>query len=146
MKHIRGFVFLVYFYLFIYFSILWLHLQHLEVPGPGVGLELQVRPTPQLQQCQIWALSETCTTACSNTRSLTHWARPGIKATSSQRQHWVLYPLSHNGNSYKRVFCIFFFFFWAKIGLNWAAPNQKWLRVLHSRNCGGTYWEKVGAK
>ena len=37
--------------------------------------------------------------ACSNAISLTHWARPGIKSASSQRQCLVLNPLSRNGNS-----------------------------------------------
>ena len=41
---------------------------------------------PKPQQGQIWATSATCTTASSNARSLTHWARPGIKPTSS----WIL--------------------------------------------------------
>ena len=36
----------------------------------------------------------------SNTRSLTPWARPGIKATSLQRLYQVLNPLSHHGNSW----------------------------------------------
>ena len=35
------------------------------------------------QQCQIQALSSTYTTAHGNTRSLTHWARPGIEPTTS---------------------------------------------------------------
>ena len=39
------------------------------------------------------------TAACGYTVSLTHWMRPGIKSTSSQRLHWVLNPLSHNENS-----------------------------------------------
>ena len=47
----------------------------------------------------IGATAVTYTTVCSNTGSLTHWARPGIKPKSSQRQHWVLNPLSHNRNS-----------------------------------------------
>ena len=37
--------------------------------------------------------------ACGNTGSLTHWVRPGIKPTSSQRQCQVLNSLSHNRNS-----------------------------------------------
>ena len=41
-------------------------------------------PTPQPQQCGIWAAS--ATTAHSNTGSLTHWVRPGIEPTSS----WIL--------------------------------------------------------
>ena len=36
--------------------------------------------------------------AYSNTRSLIHWARPGIEPTSSQRQHGVLSPLIQNKN------------------------------------------------
>ena len=38
-------------------------------------------PTPR--QHQIGATSSTYTTAHGNTRSLTHWARPGIEPTSS---------------------------------------------------------------
>ena len=43
-------------------------------------------PTPQPQPCLIWAASATYTVACSSARSLSHWARPGIKAASS----WIL--------------------------------------------------------
>ena len=42
--------------------------------------------------------------ACCNTRSLTHWVRTGIKATSSQRLCRVLNLLSHNGNSSCKAF------------------------------------------
>ena len=42
--------------------------------------------TSQPQQCQVRAASDTYTTACSNTGSLTHWARPGVEPTSS----WML--------------------------------------------------------
>ena len=35
--------------------------------------------------------------------SLTYWARPEIKPTSSQRQHWVFNPLSHNRNLRKNI-------------------------------------------
>ena len=38
------------------------------------------------QQCRIWAISVTYTTAQGNARPLTHWARPGIKPASS----WML--------------------------------------------------------
>ena len=44
------------------------------------------RPTPEPQQCGIWAASETYTTAHGNAGSLTHWLRPGIKPATS----WVL--------------------------------------------------------
>ena len=43
-------------------------------------------PTPQPQQCQIWAASLTYTTAHSNVGSLSHWVRPGIEPASS----WIL--------------------------------------------------------
>ena len=39
------------------------------------------------------------------TRSLIHWRRPGIEPTSSRRYHWVLNPLSHNGNPDFQKFC-----------------------------------------
>ena len=54
------------------------------------------QPTPQPQQCHIFDLH------CSlcNTRSLTHWARPGMEAASSEKQLQVLNPQSHNGNSF----------------------------------------------
>ena len=44
------------------------------------------RPTPQPQKSGIPAVSATYTTAHGNTRSLTHWSRPGIKPASS----WML--------------------------------------------------------
>ena len=44
------------------------------------------RSTSQPQQCQIRATCATYTTAHGNTRSLTHWSRPGIEPTSS----WIL--------------------------------------------------------
>ena len=70
------------------------HLQHMEVPRLGVESELrhhshstwdppQLQIPPQLQQRGIPAESATYTTAFSNTISLTHWGRPGIKPTTS---------------------------------------------------------------
>ena len=43
-------------------------------------------PMPQPKQHEIQAFSTTYTATHSNTRSLTHWARPGMKPASS----WVL--------------------------------------------------------
>ena len=40
-------------------------------------------PTSEPQQRQIWAMSATYTTVHGNARSLTHWARPGIKPATS---------------------------------------------------------------
>ena len=91
-------------YLFILFF-LWLHLWHKEVSRLGIELELRLRPMPQPGQHQIQAASATYTVTCGSIRSLTHWARPGIKTSSSQRQHWVLNPLSHNRNSLYIFIC-----------------------------------------
>ena len=61
-----------------------------------------------LGQGSNWSCSCVLCHSHSNTRSephlwptpgyLTHWARPEIKPTSSQRQLWVLNPLKHNRN------------------------------------------------
>ena len=48
----------------------------------GIELELQLLTMPQPQN-QIWATSVIYATACCNSRSLTHWARPGIEPASS---------------------------------------------------------------
>ena len=58
------------------------------------------RPMPEPWQQWIQAASGTYATACGNARSLTHWVRPGIEPTSGERQHQVLNPLIHNGNSH----------------------------------------------
>ena len=92
-------LFLHFIYLFIYLF-LGPHLWHVEVPRLGVKLELQlqaytiVTPDPS-HICDLHH-------SCGITRSLTHWARPGIKPASSQRQRKALNPLSHNSNSIKR--------------------------------------------
>ena len=50
-----------------------------------------------------WIRAVTYGTACSNAGPSTHWGRLGLKPTSSQRQHQVLNPLSHSGNSYLTI-------------------------------------------
>ena len=78
------------FLIFNFFVLLGPHPRHMEVPRLGVELELLLLwscchwPTPQLQQQQIRVMSGTYSTAHGNTGSLTHWARPGIKPTSSR--------------------------------------------------------------
>ena len=60
------------------------HPQYMEVPSLGVKLELQ------LPACTtVTATSVTYTTVHGNTRSLTHWLRPGIEPTTS----WFLVGL-----------------------------------------------------
>ena len=73
------------FYLFIF---LQPHLWHMEVPRVGVKSEVQLRP--------MWQLAA-MPDPCPNRRG--QGERPGIEPASSQRQCWVLNPLSHNGNS-----------------------------------------------
>ena len=55
--------------------------QHMEVPRQGLNRSCTCWSMPY--QHQIWATSVTYTTAHGNTRSLTHWARPGIKLATS---------------------------------------------------------------
>ena len=57
-----------------------------RLPGQGLNWSCSCLPMPQPQQYQIWATSATHTTAHGNTRSLTHWSKPGIKPASS----WIL--------------------------------------------------------
>ena len=70
-----------------FFSFLGPYLQHMELPRLGSNQSFRCQPIPQPQpppqQCQIQAASMTYTTAYGNTGSSTHWARPGIKPTSS---------------------------------------------------------------
>ena len=61
-----------------------------KFPGLGSNQSHSCRPTPQPQQCQIPDSSATYAAACSNTRSSTHWVRPGIEPTSSWTLCWVL--------------------------------------------------------
>ena len=62
------------------------HPRHMEVPRLGSNRSYSRLPTPQPQQHQIWATFATYTTAHSNTKSLTHWASPGIEPASL----WIL--------------------------------------------------------
>ena len=80
------------FYLFIY--ILGPHLQHMEVPMLGVQSDLQL---------------PAYTRACSNPGSLTYGLRPGIEPERSRTLYWVLYLLSHTGNSLPSLNLFFFF-------------------------------------
>ena len=53
-----------------FFSFLWPHVQHMEVPQPGVKSKLQLWPVSQ--QYQIPALTTTSSAACGSAISLTH--------------------------------------------------------------------------
>ena len=49
----------------------------------GSNWSCNCQPMSELQQRQIWAASASYITAHGNTRSLTHWARPGIEPVTS---------------------------------------------------------------
>ena len=55
-------------------------------PGKESNWSCSHQPTPETQH-QIWATSATYTTAHGSAGSLTHWARPGIKPSTS----WFLH-------------------------------------------------------
>ena len=82
------------------------HLWHMEIPWLGVESELHLQAyatataTPDPSQ----ATCANCAAACDNARSLTHWGKPGIEATSSWRWCQVLNPLSHSRNSPTSLF------------------------------------------
>ena len=71
----------------------------------------QPQQQQQQQQHQIQDTSGTYATVWGTTRSLSHWMGPGVKpASSAWRQHWVLNPLSHHGNSPDSPFLFTIFF------------------------------------
>ena len=69
-----------FFCLFRAICLLW----HMEVPRLGSNWSYCHWPMPEPQQRQTQASSVTYTTAQGNAGSLTHWARPGIEATTSR--------------------------------------------------------------
>ena len=74
------------FYLLFYFNLFRAAPRHMEVPRLGSNRTCSRQLTPQPQQCGIRVASAGYTTAHGNARSLTHWARPGIKPSPS----WML--------------------------------------------------------
>ena len=74
------------FFFFFFFGFLGLHPWHIEVSRLGVELELQLpiyttaTAMPDLRHVVTYTIAD------GNTRSLTHWARPGIEPVSS----WIL--------------------------------------------------------
>ena len=68
--------------IFFFFCFLGPQLQHMEGSRLGMETELQLPAYATAIACQIQAAYVTNTTAHSNARSLTHWARPGIEPAS----------------------------------------------------------------
>ena len=73
----------VLFFFFFFFFFFFLGAAHGSSKARGLNQSYSYQPTPQLQQCQIWASSSTHTTAHGNATSLTHWKRPGIEPATS---------------------------------------------------------------
>ena len=65
-------------YIYLFFSFLWPHLQHMEVPKLGIQLELQLLA---------------CATATATTPDLNHIC----DLRYCLQQHWILNPLSEAG-------------------------------------------------
>ena len=76
----RGFLFVCFLFCSCF---LGPYLRHMEVPRLGIESELQLPAYITAMATQIWTASSTYTTAQGNTRSLTHWARPGLEPTTS---------------------------------------------------------------
>ena len=89
--------------LFVFSFFLGPYLRHMEVLRLGVKSELLLQTyattTARPDLSHIWDLI----TACGNTGSLTHWARPGIEPVSSLILCCLPNPLSDHGNS--NIFC-----------------------------------------
>ena len=70
-------------FFFFFFWLLGLQLWHMEVLRLQVNQSWSCWPTPQPQQCRIWAAFAIYTTALGNAISLNHWAKPEIEPASS---------------------------------------------------------------
>ena len=98
------------------------HPQQMEVPWLGVEWSCNCWPTPQSQQCQMWAVSATYTTAHGNPGSLTHWRGPKIEPASS----WVLVGFVTTEPQWELWLL---FFFKQNLGVPW------WLSGLRTWCC-----------
>ena len=77
------FYFIAFFFFFFFFFFRAAPSTHGSSQARQSNESCSCRPTPQPQQCRIQAVTATHTTAHGNTRSLTHWARPGIEPITS---------------------------------------------------------------
>ena len=82
---------IMWFLCFFFFCLFGPHSLHMRLPGSGSKQYCSCWYTPEPQQHRTRAMSATYTTVHGNARSLTHWARPGIKLVSS----WMLVRFAH---------------------------------------------------
>ena len=101
---------ILFIFIFCLFVLWGPHQQHMEVPRLGSNRSCSSRPTSRPQQCQIRAVSSTYTTAHGNGRSLTHWARPGIKPTISWLQVGFISTTQWQKLPIHFIFNVFFLF------------------------------------
>ena len=87
------------------------HPWHKEVSRLMVNQSYSYRPMPESQKCQIQATSEIYTAIQGNAGSLTHWAGPGIKPSSS----WILARFVSIDRNFLKVgfFLIHRLYFWS---------------------------------
>ena len=113
--------------LFIYLF-LWLHPQHMEVPGLGTESRLQLWPMPQLQQCQIF-----------NSLHMA-WGLNSCLHSDSSCCSWILNPL------HQMSFLFFSLFF---LGLHlWHVEVPKargWIGVVATSLCHSQGFQAVSA-
>ena len=100
------FVFVLKLHFFFFLVFLGPNLQHMEVSRPGVKSELQLPAYAIVTATWIQARSVTYTTMHGNARSLIHWARPGIKLSSS----WI--PVGFITAKPQRELPKLYFFHW----------------------------------
>ena len=100
---------------------------------PRLGIKSELWPTSQPQQHQIQAESATYATAHGNTGSLSHWARPGIKPTSSWILVGFLTPWATTGIPSLRQFL--------KILILWALSQPYWTRLSLGRTWTPLFFE-----
>ena len=114
-------LFYLYFILF-YFTLFYIYgiVCNMKFLRLGVKSELQLRPTPQLQQQQIWAASVRYTAAYGNAGFLIHRVRPWVEPATSQRQcwitHWATMKLWASVFLISKINSIITYFIW---GLKW---------------------------
>ena len=104
---------------FFFFPFLGPLLWHMEVPRIELNQSCSRWPTPEPQERGIGAASVTYTTAHDNTESLTHWARPGIKPSTSWFpvrfvNHWATMATPTSVLYLLRMLVLFYMFYKSK--------------------------------
>ena len=157
------------FCLFVCFSFfLGPHPQHMEVPRLGMEAELQLPAYTIATAMPEPSQSATYTTSHGNTRSLTHWVRPGIKPAFSgilvgfisaepqkelhrcgsysfilfsQKRHHLFYAWTNIPTVIKKIKCIKYS--WCRGRFECVCSSDHYLQVLFLITKLGFEWQKV---